>query len=209
VGCASGLAEAHNHFGDDRPGWRNKVLLDWQNAGPGDKLQATSSANQYLKTKILEPLERAVAADPGDAAIRVELAQWYGEQWKLFQDLGLGKKALSQANQAQRLDPDNAEAYRAEAHLHNLFAQGSDTGKTSHYQKAAVALQAAAERDPKDAQFRYELAEALFQANNPAAAREQASIALSLDQHAPAPERRLIPAKREQLQKWLQTSVAN
>ncbi len=206
AGCAGGLAEAHSHFGDDpsRPGWRNRFLLDWQSAQPSDKLRATNAANQYLRTKILEPLERAVAADPGDAGVRVELALWYGEQWKLFQDMSLSKKALSQANHAQRLDPDSEEAYLVEAHLHKLFAQGSDAGKMSHYEKAAKALRAAAERDPNEAQLRYELAEALFQANNPTAAREQAQVALSLDQHAPAPERRLTPAKREQLQKWLQ-----
>jgi O-antigen ligase len=71
------------------------------------------------------------------------------------------------------------------------------------YQLAAAPLKRYLPNDPTDAELRYQLAEALFKAEDWQPAREQAREALRLDQAAKRATRSLTDPQRKQLQEWL------
>lgn len=45
---------------------------------------AVARAHTFLERTVIKPLERAVTEDPGDAALQLELAQWYGKLGELY-----------------------------------------------------------------------------------------------------------------------------
>jgi hypothetical protein len=174
-----------------------------KDAPPEQRLRIHSRLNAYLERYILQPLLRAAENDPSNATPRVELAHWYGEQWKLFPgDPRLGEKAVANAMLAQRLDPDSKDGYREEYALRTLFAAQAKAEAVNQYRFAAKALKAVVDRDPTEPFLRYQLAETLFRAENRPEALHQAEEALRLDGLV-HPNRKLSEPQHEQVRKWL------
>jgi hypothetical protein len=177
------------------------------------RLPNARATDHYLQEYILTPLERAVREDPGDVIPWVEFAEWYGEKWRLFWDGELlqlcpNVEQLIQKTllQAQRLDPDGKEGYLAEYRLRLLMAKRETARARQHYGSAARAMQKAVKLDPTEASLRYQLAEVLFQTDDPVEGRKEATKALELAGQSTFPTRNLTVPQREQIQKWLQTS---
>jgi hypothetical protein len=201
VSCGRALSEARRHY----PVWHGEVLPGWRNlTGEEAQKRMSGAAARFLETTILEPLKRAVEADPGNATAWLELAEWYGEQFKVspVPEVTIGN-AIRCAHQAQLLDPDNKESYIFKYNLHVLIAQRFGQREKEEYGNAATAMRAAVERDPTNARLRYQLAETLFLADLPVEGRRHAATARSLDEQATKPERELTSTQRDQIRKWL------
>jgi hypothetical protein len=209
-----GLAEARRHYGNEErlAGWRNAVEPRLRETlskekDPGRKLVAIRDANLYLKAHILTPLEQAAQADPGFVLPPLELAEWYGQEAQFYADApGLWQKAVETARRAEQLDPEGREGYLAEVRLHSLMAQQLAGQRKEEFGRAARALRAAVERDPTEARLHYQLAEMLFQADDPVQARLQAKAALDLEEHATVASRRLTDPQRKHVRTWLEAS---
>jgi hypothetical protein len=214
--CLNSMAEASRYYGDDPRllGWRNSILPDLEDQlqhGPAQrKLEASQRAGQYLRQRILRPLETAAHADPGNSAPLLELAQWLGEHGKVASDPSRSfENGLEQARKAEQLDPDNKEAYLAECRLYRLLGQQSGERGKEHYGRSARALAAAVELDPTEARLRYDLAEAWFLAGDRVQGQHQAGLALALDDQATSVGRHLTASQREQARKWLESPPAS
>jgi hypothetical protein len=205
VSSGSALAQVRRHY----PDWQAEFLPRWRGLTDEKvKIQMGLAAGRFLETTILEPLKRAVDADPGNATAWLELGEWYGEQFKVSPtpqaaEMAVGN-ALRCAHQAQLLDSDNKEPYLLRYNLHVLIAQRFHQREKEEYGNAATAIRVAAvERDPTNARLRYQLAEMLFLADLGVEGRRHAKIALELDEQATKPERELKAWQREQIHKWL------
>jgi cytochrome c-type biogenesis protein CcmH/NrfG len=166
--------------------------------------------DEFLRKKVIQPLRDAVIdEDPGDAHRFTQLANWYGELWKLPNPDQIARheyrgRAVAAAKEAERLDPDGREGYWTEYGLYQRFAAGASPGE-----RRALAAQSAevlgklARVDPTDVRVRYLLASMLFAAGQPAQGREQAREADRLDRLATRPERQLGPGQRRQVEHWL------
>jgi O-antigen ligase len=203
ISCEGALAQARQHYVE----WR--VITDSLRAEdpPAQQLRTASRASYYLEMTILTPVERAVAADTGNALAWLELAEWYGELWKVCptpdQMERISRKALQCAETAESLDPDNKEPYLFKHKLHLALAEHFKQRAKEEYAYAAKAMRAAVERDPTSASLRYQLVQTLFLAQLSLDGRSQAQVALELDEQATRPERQLTPPQREQLRTWL------
>jgi O-antigen ligase len=174
---------------------------------PKLRWQASLAAGQHLQHYILDPLERAVAADPANASAWLELAEWYGELCKVLPEPGpIIGKALACAEQAHLLDPDNKDPYLFKHSLHLQIGRRFRRRERDEYGQASVAMRAAVERDPTNARLRYQLAETLFSADLPVDGRRHARIAQELDEQATRPERQLTSSQREQIRTWLRAA---
>lgn len=186
------------------PEWEGKIEPTWRRqietaVIPLEKATASQKAEALLRKNILEPLDRARTADPGDAQAEALLAHWYGQLWRLFPgDANYSTQAVAHAVRAQELDPHSKDGYQAEYQLRLLFAQRA-TGETQREQQqlAAAACQRMVEVDPTEAVLRLELAECLQRAGDAAGSRSAAQEALRLDALATMPLRQLSSAQRE------------
>lgn len=168
------------------------------------KLQMSVQASKYLERFILDPLERARGADPGNAMAWLELAEWQGELVKVSPTPEPAiQSAIDCARQAHLLDPDNKEPYLCQYNLHVLLADRFVDREKQEYRQAAEAMEAVVERDPTNARLRYQLAETLFLADRPVDGRHHARKARELDAQATRPERELTAEQRGQIQRWL------
>jgi hypothetical protein len=189
------------------PGWQTKLEQVAREASREGKVQAMRGASDYLKTRILNPLRKAAELDPGNVLIRQELSTWYGEQARLSPGSAeVLEKALREAKEVERLDPDSKDGYLAEYRARMLMTfEARDNGAQARKQ-AAKALRGAVQRDPSDAPLRYQLAESLFEADERDASRAEATKALELDNLATEPDRKLDDAQRSKLREWLEPS---
>lgn len=184
--------------------WEAKIEPAWRRQTeaaviPLEKVTASQKAEAPLRKNILEPLDQARATDPGNAQVEIQLANGYGQLWRLFPgDPNYSTQAVAHAARAQELDPHSKDGFQAEYQLRLMFAQRATGPQRLEQQRlAAVACQHMVERDPTEAVLRLELAECLQEAADEAAARRAAQEALRLDALATMPVRLLSPAQRE------------
>jgi hypothetical protein len=135
---------------------------------------------------ILPAWEKAIEADPRNAAYHLQAATWYGETWKLHPHGNrLFLEAVGHAlvvhgptqkrDRSAALDPENKEGFLTGYRLQRMYAdwKGSlrDDPKQPveraveqqhHYWNAADLLRAAVLRDPTEARLHFQLAETLF-----------------------------------------------
>ncbi|HLJ92434.1 MAG TPA: O-antigen ligase family protein [Gemmataceae bacterium] len=169
-----------------------------------EKAEMNFAADRFLKTRILEPLHRAVEADPVNSTAWLELAEWYGEEFKISPAPELAiAHALHCAQQAELVDPDNKDPHLFTYNLHVQIAHRFPQREKEEYGQAATAMRAAVERDLTNSRLRYQLAEALFSADLSVDGRRHAKAALELDEQSTKPERELTATQREQIRTWL------
>jgi hypothetical protein len=197
---SAALATARRY--EHEPAWRQRIE---EASSPNDKAQATLAAANFVKVHILRPLEEAVRDDPGDVTPLMELATWQIETWKLAPNFEpSGQQAMDTLRRVEKLAPDDKEPFILEYQFQLLRAQRYPERRQEFLALAAAALRAVVVRDPTEAVFRYQLAEVLFQLDDPVKGRQQAEAARGLDQQSAMPQRQLTPTQREQIQKWLQ-----
>jgi hypothetical protein len=196
--CAGYLAEARRYA----EAWPAELKAIQEAPGANQKRAAAYRATSYLQTHVLKPLHSAAGQDPTDAEPWVELAQWYGEEWKLLPQKEIRFKAAGAADQAIRLDPEGKEGYLAKYRLNLMFAQSADQETKALYALAAGALRQVVKRDPTEARYRYELADVLFRAGDPAGGRAQAAAALEYDGLSSDPARQLTDAQKREARQW-------
>jgi O-antigen ligase len=207
-------AEARRHYGiGDTPGWRNRILERWKFAVESKHQrtieQAYRESNQYLKQYILQPLEKAQELAPGDVRLPAELALWYREQWDLDpENDDLARKSINMARRVQTLDPESRDGFYLEAMLQQMRADRSPNKAEEYRRLALQALQAAADRDPTEAELHYELAELYFTVTDNAAGKAEAARALELSAQAHTPGRKLADRKVTTLRQRLEPSGA-
>lgn len=86
---------------------------------PEDRRKPVRNFETFLVKQVLEPLDAAAKANPGDARLRVQLANWYRVAWGMYPrkheyfDHGLDAALL-----AEYLDAHGRDGYLAEARLH-------------------------------------------------------------------------------------------
>jgi hypothetical protein len=120
------------------------------------------------------------------------------------------------ARKAEELDPDGAAGYLAEYRLRMLFAQIYQTlrehdpndkrfpdRRKEELRAALEVMTQLVERDPTEVQYYYLLADTFLQMGDPASCRKAAKQALTLDDQAADPRRRLSDPQREQIRTWI------
>jgi tetratricopeptide (TPR) repeat protein len=141
----------------------------------------------------------------------VELAQWYGEEWKYHTTaplrgpgstvqgqflINIRNKAARCAQEAIELDPEGLDGYRIKYQLNLTFAKGSETETKRFYELASEALTALVRRDPTEAGNHFQWAEVLFQLGNQPAGKKETEEALRLDRLSADPARKLRDSQR-------------
>jgi tetratricopeptide (TPR) repeat protein len=189
--------------------------------------------DDFLRRKVIGPLEQAVLLTPDDARLHVQLAWWYGNVWDLklqktrASDPRIAGAAIGHGALAARLDPQGSQGYLVQYQLRMrfalanadiarrgdnrdpLFVREKELTAQKQYEEAAKVLESYLPNDPTEAKLRYSLARAWFKAGDTQRGREQAEEALRLDEAAAAvPTRRLTKPQREQVDKWLSSSPA-
>jgi O-antigen ligase len=188
--------------------------------------------DDFLKKKVIAPLEEALRLTPDDARLHVQLAWWYGNVWELnlqktkVSDPRIAGAAVGHGGLAARLDPHGNQGYLVQYQLRMRFGLvNEDIGKRGpnrdplfvhekeqtareQYALAARALESYRPNDPTDAKLRYLLARAWFKAGEAGKGREQAEEALRLDAAATLPTRRLTDPQRSQVQEWISAPSA-
>jgi hypothetical protein len=163
-------------------------------------------ASQVLRN-INKHLQTSIEDDPGNARLWTDLANWYGELYRLGPNETHRQNGLRCARAAQQLDPRGKEGYLAEYRLHALGARRAA--------KPELRFQAANEAPqpllrvmqfwPQDALLHYQCAVALFGARDIKLGKLYAGLALELDGIAPTPQRRLSEAQRQQARRFAET----
>jgi hypothetical protein len=142
---------------------REALFMGRYYRNPSDTL---ARADVWLFRQVIKPLDDASKIDHGDARIRVQLAQWYGELWSIKHPENILIAGLREAQHAQRLDPDGKDGYLAEYTLLTAAARVEPPRALPDY--AAVRYQVAADvmrrvvaLDPTEPVLRYMLADTL------------------------------------------------
>jgi O-Antigen ligase len=203
--AAADLAAARRLAGDDadRPESRDRATTRSAES-PGDaSSDASRQAARYLA--IVQHLEAARKADPGDVNSYLELAYWYGQSARLVdRNDAVFQKAVAWARLAQKLDPDGKEGFLAEYSL--LKARAAELGADpSLARRLAGIFQSVVDRDPTEAALHAELAQLYQKADQPAKARLEAEQAVRLDGQATTPARRLEPEQRSRMEKIMES----
>lgn len=184
--------------------WQTAVGPEFRKArergGPGGR--GARAADEYLRTRLIAPLLQATEIDPGDASPWLQLAHWYGQDWRLVPRPETRTLAIRAADAAIALDPEGKEGYLTKYRLNSMFAQGTPDEAPALYGFAAANLAQAVQRDPTEARLRYWLAETLRRAGKTADAKAQAQKAVELDHLSSDPVRKLTVAERENAEQW-------
>jgi hypothetical protein len=152
---------------------------------------------------IINKLQEAVTADPGNARYWADLADWYGilaettrNPEYLQRDL---QNALKCARKAQELDPLGEAGYLVESRLDLIAARRapSPQGRAQGLLEAPAPLQALVKAHPNDARLQYRLAVTLGQSGKREESKAYATRALDLDRLAASPQRRLTDPQRK------------
>jgi tetratricopeptide (TPR) repeat protein len=190
-----------------------KSVVDLRNVG--DEVN-------YQLGYILKGLEFAAYGDPRqrEKPFRVEplveLAQWYGEEWKYLQPkatpagsgvlqpptvqgqslINIRNKAARCAQEAIELDPEGLDGYRIKYQLNLTFAKRAETETKRFYELASEALTALIRRDPTEAGNHFQWAEVLFQLGDQPGGKKETEEALRLDRLSTDPARKLRESQR-------------
>jgi hypothetical protein len=169
---------------------------------------------------IINELETARNADPLNARLCVDQANWTGEMFAEFPDDPVGIKArlygIEAARMAQKLDPLGSAGFQAEARIQLLTVRltrkmtrrsGADPADLARSPDAALALSAKlVESDPNNPRILAQLAEGYFTVENYQQGIINAKGALSLDAQTAADTRRLTDRQREHLRQRIATA---
>ncbi len=188
--------------------WEKREELGDQK--PVSDQQRVQSEVTFLLGRITKALETAAFGDPRQkqkpfrAEPLVELAQWYGEEWKHLPIQGKGlidirNRAAKCAEAAIDLDPEGLDGYRIKYQLNLTFAKGSVTETKRLYELASEAMAAFVRRDPTEAGNHFRWAEVLFQLGDREVGKKQAEEALRLDRLSVDPARKLRDSQRWQM----------
>lgn len=196
--CVSQLQLARGHYA----AWSTlRQEMERRRTAPGDE-----RLRKELHRLVLDPLERAAAADPTNVIPWNELAGWYETELSLLPraDLCQQRPAAEQAiDRIVHLDPEGKEGYLALYRLNVLMA-GLDTEQAkTWFGFAASAMKTVVACDPTDSRLRYQWADALFRAGDRTGALGQAAKAREFDHLSTDSARQLSTAQREQVRKWL------
>ncbi|HEV3262402.1 MAG TPA: O-antigen ligase family protein [Gemmataceae bacterium] len=194
--CSDGLRAARNRY----PFYQVKI----RKMEKEGTTQSEQDAHRELRNRILAPLQKAMEADPSDVYPKMLFAHWYQEQLARFYVAAHTDQNMDRLiARMQALDPEGVDGYGVEYRLHTLFAGKDPVDPQKQYQLAAAALRQMMDHDPGSALLRFHLAETLFKAGEPQAARLQARQARTLDELAAPPPRRLTDPQRLQIRRWL------
>lgn len=184
--------------------WRTAVGPEFrklrERSDPGGRV--ARAADEYLEKHLTGPLVRATDIDPGDASAWLQLAEWYGQEWRLIGSPEKRTEAIRAADVAVALDPEGKDGYLTKYRLNSMFAQGTPKEAATYYGFAAANLAQAVQRDPTEARLRFWLAETLRRAGKSTEAKAQAEKALDLDRISSDPVRKLTAAERQKAQEW-------
>lgn len=183
---------------------------------------------RFIKRGVIDRLNQAAQFTPDDARIYVQLAWgtnkiWEISQRKAGQELPLDKRSLSYGVKAAQLDPHGAAGYLVQYQIHFKYAEFNEASvealRKSHgdpqrindreytarmeYKSAAQVLQRYLPNDPHEAGLHYALWRAWSKASEKEKAREQAEIALQLNNLVTLRTRKLTDSQRIQLENWL------
>ncbi len=161
-------------------------------------------------TEVIGRLEDAVTADPADARLWTDLANWYSILYETTSppNDNYRKWALQFTQTAQTKDPLGEDGYLAESRLHELaatrVAKPADRGQEQRSIPRPLLI--ISEKRPNEAQLHYRAAVALMEAKQPALGKIHAARALELDAAAPPTERPLSNAQRQQAERFAKVS---
>jgi hypothetical protein len=175
----------------------------------GDKQQKSAD----VLRAIIRELQTASNADPQNARLLVDLANWNGELFADYPDTQTGIKARLDAGEAarkaQQLDPLGPAGFLAEARIQLLTARqarfitprtGADPTDIAQSSDAALGLFAKlVKSDPNNPRLLAQLAEAYVTVGDEKQGRINAQGALSLNAQTTADSRRLTDRQREHL----------
>lgn len=187
-----------------------KALVQAHEGNVVEEQRILNKAHEYLQSRIIGPLQLAAKDDPSDAFPQLQLAEWNGKLWELRYEMqgksdeGVRLLGLKSARQVTFLDPQSLDGHLALYRLNTLFAKRADPKIAEElHARAARQFRDAVERAPTNAYLRYQLAEALFRADNPKEGKLEAAEALRLDELSSNPSRQLNEPHRRQARKWL------
>lgn len=180
--------------------------LEAQKILPGKKREEMDKdLRVFLERRIINPLGVARNNAPSHTFPQLQLARWYGELWRLRPEIKYSRTALAEADSAVQLDPEGSSGYLMKYNLNMLLARVRSRDKRSpFFREAANALDQLARRAPRKTQLRYQLADALFLADDRTEGRRQAEKALDLNKAATDPGNKLTDDQRRQLLRWLE-----
>jgi hypothetical protein len=130
--------------------------LDIERARPGpERANALTKARGFLIAWIINPLRDATKADPGNAALWLELARWRRPLWEYqlkADPEGAARVADDTRDAAERagvLDPHNPSSQRSLIEALVLFRQHSTTRAAERMAQLNKRIALAAEREPR------------------------------------------------------------
>jgi O-antigen ligase len=163
-----------------------------------------ANPGEVLK-KIASELFSTVKEDPGNARHYVDAANWYGTLYDAYptnrDNSGVNfylREALGYARDAQKLDPRGVDGYLAEERILLSVAQRDPDPRARDDARGKMPqpLQKILKDRPNDPQLHYRLAVAFLWADQSLRGKDEAAVALKLDDPNRPPPRRLSEAQR-------------
>jgi O-antigen ligase len=149
-------------------------------------------------------LQDARQADPYDTTPLVLSAHWYVELGDINHNPKQVEEAVKLLTRAHELDPLGVEPQRLAFELHLRLAEQFEEHRKDHLTAAAALIDPLVEHDPTlAAPLHFRLAEAYFQVKEPKEGKEQAQLAMEMNDNAPGPAYRLSGPQLEKLKGWL------
>lgn len=192
------IAEYEDAYNQDNSNIEALYKLAQAKTYLAETLAGDEAANLY--SEAAEHARKAAAAAPDSAAAHFEVARAVGRlaQFRgVLESINLAGEVKTELERTLELDPNHGGAYHALA-LWNLevpWIAGGRTGQVAPLFDKAIAA------EPDSITHRVDYAEALIKLDNPEAAREQLTVALSLTPQNPRDEADLAKARE------LQTSL--
>ena len=171
----------------------------YETARPGlDRANAVTAARGYLLANIINPLQDAADRDPGNAALRLEVARWRRPLWQyqLFADpqdaVHVADNARKMAETAGQLDPHNLAAKRNLFEAFLLFRTSSTTLPSERIAALNKLIGQIAEREPQsEVPLRYRVVRMLLDRGDSEGVETEATTLLQLNRAEGSPHGRL------------------
>jgi hypothetical protein len=234
------IARADSLIAESRrayPEWRNveeprwRKALDRRNPLPAQH-EAARVAGEFLRERILKPLDEAVQLNERGFGPRAELAYWNGRASEVFglmrmpadeplaarevrnvQEVYINRALFHLREGLKEVDPQGhlpigREMYRVGWRLRFLFAEQPGRSPADRQDQYSMAinghLRPLVLGDPMQPQLHYWLADALrrFDPKDENEWRQEADRALELDRQAGAETIPLTPQQRQDIERW-------
>ncbi len=189
--------------------------IHWKTAGKSSFDPSYDLANEYLQVNMIDPLRRALATDPDNSALLLELARWRRWQWGYALKRNEKQVArhealemLSWAEKASRLDPHSLAARRSVFESLLLFTGANATASKEQLGSLEKYIGLIVERDPAiEVSLRYRVVLALMPHRNREALDAWSVHLLQLDGQPESNHGRLSDEQRDRLRHGLGQSL--